>query len=181
MMSFCRDTVDLRSMRIFTALSLRLVFLLLILHSSNLKAESNFCQNHHSDQVIFCLDFQDQKEGQYTSTQLQNDWPNLQSLSNKFTVYNLGVTQKRVAIAEKNDNMMMKIHYPKDRFGPWMTGATWKMYLPGLKAKQSYEHVSLEYKVLFKKGFLYDPPGLFGGKLPGLMGGENMHFRMGKS
>jgi len=48
------------------------------------------------------------------------------------------------------------------------------MRLPGLKSKESYEQVSFEYKVMFKEGFLYDRPGLFGGKLPGLMGGENI-------
>jgi len=152
---------------------LLLTYLILPTH---IQATTNqdFCKQNTTEQTLFCLDFENHQNGLYTREKLKNDWPNLETLSTKIPVYNLGVTQKRVAIEKRDNNNALKILYPKDSFGPWMTGATWKMRLPGLKAKESYEQVSLEFKVLFKKGFVYNREGLFGGKLPGLMGGENI-------
>ena len=174
MMCICNISFNLPFMRLFYVLSLGLLLVFFAIHPNDLKADTNFCQDQDSVDVLFCKDFQSHSTGLYTSNQLKNDWPNLQSLSTKFPVFNLGITQKRVAIENLKGNSMLKILYPKDSYGPWMTGATWKMQLPGLASKQSYEHISLEYKVMFKEGFLYDREGLFGGKLPGLMGGENI-------
>lgn len=161
-------------MRFLSFCFLCLLFNFSIFHSSALQAESNFCDDNKSENVIFCLDFDKHQKGLYSSQKLKSDWPNLQGLSDKFPVFDLGVTQQRVNVSDVNNNRMLKILYPKDRYGPWLTGATWKMRLPGLKPKQSYDELSLEYKVMFKEGFLYDREGLFGGKLPGLMGGENI-------
>jgi len=166
-MRYCRFTV-------LPSLFISSVFFLSMFFHSSIAAETNFCSENKSDQVIFCLDFEQNDTGIYTSKQLIKDWPNLETLSTKITVLNLGVTQQRVKIQTLENNKLMKIFYPKDTYGPWLTGATWKMRLPGLKEKESYEQISLEYKVMFKEGFLYDREGLFGGKLPGLMGGENI-------
>lgn len=143
-----------------------------LLSASTKSTETDFCGQNKGNQTIFCLDFQNNDSGLYTSENLVKDWPNLQSLSTKATILNIGVTQKRVEVADKNNNQVLKIKYPKDRFGSWLTGATWIMKLPKANNKKSYEQLSFEYKVMFKKGFLYSREGLFGGKLPGLMGGE---------
>ncbi len=157
-------------------LSCGLFVLFFLFLPQQLVAQTNasFCEKQSSENTLFCLDFQNHQKGIYTSETLKNDWPNLQSLSNKLSVFNWGVSQNRVHVTDLNNNTMLKILYPKDSFGPWMTGATWKMRLPGLKPNQSYEHISFEYKVQFKEGFVYNREGLFGGKLPGLMGGENI-------
>lgn len=136
--------------------------------------DANFCDQNKDDEVVFCLDFQKHNNGIYSSEKLINDWPKLDSLSDKLPVLNLGVSQNRVTVTELNDNQVLKILYPKDSYGPWLTGATWKMPLPGLKQNESYDQVSLEFKVRFKEGFLYNRVGLFGGKLPGLMGGDTV-------
>ena len=132
----------------------------------------DFCNEYKGDQTIFCIDFQNNDSGLYTSENLIKDWPNLQSLSTKFPLLSLGFTQERVAIEMFKNNRVLKILYPKDKFGSWQSGATWQMKLPYSGQKKSYEQLSLEYKVMFKEGFLFTRDGLFGGKLPGLMGGE---------
>lgn len=142
-------------------------------------AKADFCAQQQSEQVIYCNDFQDDELGFYTNNKLKKDWPNVQSLSNKVNYVSLGISQQRVKITEFKDhnnkaNKLFEIRYPKNKFGPWQTGATWKMRFSGLDKNQSYNALSLEYKVKFKKGFLYDRVGLFGGKLPGLMGGESI-------
>lgn len=149
---------------------------------SLLSAESGFCHQNKSEEVIFCNDFQGDEVGSYTNENLVRDWPNLQSLSAKNNYFSLGVAQQRVKIAEfsenrknhdlESKNKVLEILYPKNSFSPWQTGATWIMQLSTLDQKKSYEQLSLEYKVMFKKGFLYNRKGLFGGKLPGLMGGQ---------
>lgn len=139
--------------------------------------ETDFCGQNKSDQVIFCNDFQDDPIGLYTSENLIKDWPNLQTLSDKINYSSLGVTQQRVKISKFSKihkNKVLEVLYPKNQFGPWLTGATWNMQLSKLDQKKSFEQLTLEYKVKFKKGFLYTRDGLFGGKLPGLMGGETI-------
>ena len=149
---------------------------------------TDFCNQNKSTEVIYCNDFEDDQLGIYTSENLNKDWPNLQSLSDKINYSSLGITQKRVKISEfsetgnnvadknnqNNKNQVLEILYPKNQFGPWLTGATWNMQLSKLDQKKSYEQLSFEYKVKFKKGFLFTRDGLFGGKLPGLMGGETI-------
>lgn len=157
-----------------TLLSLICLFLSSSYYADYVLKETDFCAKNENEKTIFCLDFQSHKNGLYSSEKLKTDWPNLQTLSDKFSVFNLGVTQERVTVTELDKNRALKILYPKDRYGPWLTGATWNMRLPGLKERESYEQLSLEFKVMFKKGFVYNREGLFGGKLPGLMGGENI-------
>ena len=142
---------------------------LILLIPATASASFHFCDEHISPKTVFCQDFQHRDAGLYSYENLIKDWPNLQSLSTKFTVLNLGVTQQRVDIVELNSNRMFKIKYPENLFGPWQSGASWNM-----KFSKNYEQLSLEYKVKFEKGFLYDREGLFGGKLPGLMGGETV-------
>ncbi|MEH6457329.1 MAG: polysaccharide lyase [Cocleimonas sp.] len=165
-----------RSMSFYLVVLLSLVYLVFpaLLLAEIKSAEADFCHKNKSDQTIFCLDFQNNDNGLYTSEHLIKDWPNLQSLSDKANILNLGVTQKRVEVADINNNHALKIKYPKERFGSWLTGATWIMKLPKANNKKPYEQLSLEYKVMFRKGFLFNREGLFGGKLPGLMGGETI-------
>ena len=144
-------------------------------------ANNNFCISHDDQQTLFCLDFEDKSIGTYNAENLNKDWPNLSSLSTKLPIYSWGVSQQRVSIVEKTDlrvsnktNKAMRISYPEEKFGPWQTGATWQMKLPKYLNQKPYEALTLEYKVLFKEGFLYARDGLFGGKLPGLMGGETI-------
>ena len=138
---------------------------------------ADFCDQKQSDKVVFCNDFEDDELGVYTTDNLIKDWPNLQSLSTKFDLLNLGVTQQRVEVVKLdkhidnyiNNPQVLKIKYPKGKFGSWQSGATWIMKFP-----KAYEQLSFEYKVKFKEGFLFTRDGLFGGKLPGLMGGETI-------
>jgi len=154
-----------------------LLLLLTLFVTKPLFASPNFCSDQQSPKPIFCQDFQHRDTGLYTTDNLIEDWPNLQSLSTKVYFSNLGVGQQRVNIvnkgtdkeSEKNNSRMLKIKYPENLFGSALSGATWVMKFP-----KKYEQLSLEYKVLFKKGFLYNREGLFGGKLPGLMGGETI-------
>ncbi len=74
-----------------------------------------------------------------------------------------------MAITEINDNKALGVLFPKGKFGPKETGASWVVKLP-----QSYEQLSLEYKVMFNDGFLFSRDKLIGGKLPGLMGGKSI-------
>ena len=146
-----------------------LKYMIAVFMAMPLFASPNFCNQQKITNTIFCQDFQQHNSGLYTPEKLISDWPNLQSLSKKFTVLNLGVSQQRVDVIDDNKNRMLKIKYPENLFGSWQSGATWVMKLP-----KSYEQLSLEYKVKFKQGFLYTRDGLFGGKLPGLMGGETI-------
>ena len=144
-------------------------------------ASSSFCSEQQNPKPIFCQDFQHRDTGLYTTDNLIEDWPNLQSLSTKVYFSNFGVGQQRVHMVDKgtdnefgkeseiNNSRMLKIKYPENLFGSALSGATWVMKFP-----KKYEQLSLEYKVMFKQGFLYNREGLFGGKLPGLMGGETI-------
>lgn len=151
-------------------------------------ASANFCSDQKSPKPIFCQDFQNHDSGLYDVENLRQDWPNLQSLSDKIYLSNFGVSQNRVSIEHytaakgtdkdevKGDikiahhaNPMLKIKYPENLFGSALSGATWVMKFP-----KQYQQLSLEFKVMFKEGFLYNREGLFGGKLPGLMGGETV-------
>ena len=146
----------------------RLLLLSLFLTTS-IHASPNFCSEQQDPKPIFCQDFQHRDKGLYTTENLAEDWPNLQSVSTKVFFSNMGVGQQRVNIVEINNSRMLKIKYPAKLFGSALTGATWVMKFP-----KKHEQLSLEYKVMFKKGFLYNREGLFGGKLPGLMGGETI-------
>jgi hypothetical protein len=162
---------------------MQLRFLLLLLPlflTTPLFASSNFCIEQQNPKPIFCQDFEHRDTGLYTSDKLIEDWPNLQSLSTKVYVSNFGVSQQRVTIVAKETaketektrpqhNRMLKIKYPENLFGSAHSGATWVMKFP-----KKYQQLSLEYKVMFEQGFLYNREGLFGGKLPGLMGGETI-------
>ncbi len=158
-----------------------LLVLLTLFVTRPLFASPTFCSDQQSPKPIFCQDFQHRDTGLYTTENLIEDWPNLQSLSTKVYFSNLGVGQQRVTIvaketneginkeSEKNNSRMLKIKYPENLYGSALSGATWVMKFP-----KKYEQLSLEYKVMFKQGFLYNREGLFGGKLPGLMGGETI-------
>ena len=159
---------------------MQLRFLLLLLPlflTTPLFASPNFCSEQQNPKPIFCQDFQHRDTGLYTTDKLIEDWPNLQSLSTILYISNFGVSQHRVALvaketakeSEKNNSRMLKIKYPRNLFGSAHSGATWVMKFP-----KKYQQLSLEYKVMFKQGFLYNREGLFGGKLPGLMGGETI-------
>ncbi len=132
-------------------------------------ASSSFCSDQQNPKPVFCQDFEHRDTGLYTTENLLEDWPNLQSLSTKVYFTNFGVGQQRVNVVEKNNSHMLKIKYPENLFGSALSGASWVMKFP-----KKYEQLSLEYKVKFKEGFLYNREGLFGGKLPGLMGGETI-------
>lgn len=141
---------------------------------NTVNANTSFCESHQSHKYLYCNDFESSELGPYTTKHLKKEWPNLQSLSTKFPLMHLGVWQGRVEIDNQNKNQVMKIHYPKDKYGSWASGASWIMSLESLQDKNPYEQLSLEYKVMFKEGFLFDREGLFGGKLPGLKGGETI-------
>ncbi|GAA0426539.1 hypothetical protein GCM10009133_38890 [Cocleimonas flava] len=151
----------------------RFLLLLPLFATHSLFASPDFCSEQQEPKPIFCQDFENRETGLYTEEDLVEDWPNLQSLSTKVHFLNLGVSQNRVNVVDRkideNDNHILKIKYPENLFGSALTGATWVMKFP-----EKYEQLSLEYKVMFKEGFLYDREGLFGGKLPGLMGGETI-------
>ena len=150
-----------------------LLFFLSLSATHSLFASPDFCSEQESPKPIFCQDFEQRETGLYTSEDLIEDWPNLQSLSTKVNFLNFGVGQHRVNVVNRkvseHDSHMLKIKYPENLFGSALSGATWVMKFP-----KKYEQLSLEYKVMFKEGFLYDREGLFGGKLPGLMGGETI-------
>ncbi len=128
-----------------------------------------FCDKQKPRNVIFCQDFQDSKPGLYDSEAFDEDWADIKSLSNKLGIRHLGIKQKRVSIAQTNDNKVLDVLFPKGKFGPKETGASWIVKFPGV-----YEQLSLEYKVMFNKGFLFSRDKLIGGKLPGLMGGKSI-------
>ena len=162
-------------------MQLRFLLLLPLFLTTPLFASPDFCIEQQNPKPIYCQDFQNRDTGLYTTDNLIEDWPNLQSLSTKVYVSNFGVSQQRVTIvanetsketakeSEKNNSRLFKIKYPKNLFGSAHSGATWVMKFP-----KKYQQLSLEYKVMFEQGFLYNREGLFGGKLPGLMGGETI-------
>lgn len=143
--------------------------------STQIFAESTFCANQKTKKLVFCQDFQQSTPGLYTNRALKKDWPGVRGLSNKRGISHLGIAQERVAITPLSPNKVLDVRYPKGKFGPLQTGATWIVQLP-----RAYEQLSLEYKVMFQHGFLFDRDSLvasaklIGGKLPGLMGGKSI-------
>lgn len=119
--------------------------------------------------VVFCQDFEKSVPGLYTAEALDKDWPGIRGLSNKRGIKHFGIEQKRLYIADLNGNKALEVLYPKAKFGPLETGATWIVQFT-----KTYEQLSLEYKVMFNKGFLFTREKLIGGKLPGLMGGKSI-------
>lgn len=153
--------------------------ILLVSSSTLLQAAEGFCDKQRSETVLFCQDFNGSTLGLYNDEALQKDWPGLSYLSNKHGIRHLGIEQQRVSIVDNNIvqpsadvgniNRSLKVHYPAGRFGPLESGATWIVRFP-----QRYAELTLEYKVRFGDGFLFDRDKLIGGKLPGLMGGKSI-------
>lgn len=117
-----------------------------------------FCDKQKPENVVFCQDFQQSKTGLYDIESFDKDWSDIKNLSNKWGIKHLGIKQKRVEITQLNDNKILDVLFPKGKFGPKETVASWIVKLP-----RSYEQLSLEYKITFKDGFLFARDKLIGG------------------
>ena len=102
-------------------------------------AEPAFCDKQKSENIVFCQDFQDSKPGLYDAKAFDKDCSGVKNLSNKWGIKHLGIKQKRVAIAQVNDNKVLDVLFPKGKFGPKETGASWIVKLPKL-----YQQLSLD-------------------------------------
>ncbi len=58
MMRICNISFNLPFMRLFYVLSLGLLLVFFAIHPNDLKADTNFCQDQDSVDVLFCKDFQ---------------------------------------------------------------------------------------------------------------------------
>ena len=110
-----------------------------------------------SQTVIYENNFDNDPTGQYSIANLNADW-NTPPFDN-------GVEEGRVSIDDSSEAFAGKslaVEYPAEMHRSANTGAQWQLHFD-----QSYEEVTVEYRVKFKDGFDF----VRGGKLPGLIGG----------
>jgi len=106
---------------------------------------------------VFNLGFNDSPLGEYTSEDVERDWPGTawSKTDGRVTVYE-----------EENGNRFIRVKYPKGGVGPAKGGAQWKMNFDEAFGK-NFDELYISYKVRFRSGF--NP--VLGGKLPGMVGG----------
>lgn len=103
--------------------------------------------------IIFYRHFNDHAVGAYTETHLCQDW--------NCPDWNNGVNQGRVDIIDEGGNPVIRVSYPKGKYGPDESGAQWKYEI------QNYNDLFFAYRIKFGSNFDF----VRGGKLPGLAGG----------
>lgn len=102
------------------------------------------------------INFEKEKRGIYSDSQLKRDWNNPQSYR--------GIDQKRFKIFIIDGRKVLQSKQLKGKVGPHEGGGSWKLNLG-----KKYDELYLQYKVMFPKGFNF----VRGGKLPGLSGGTS--------
>jgi hypothetical protein len=106
---------------------------------------------------FFNLNFGTSPLGEYDSADVERDWPGMIWAQ----PYN------RVNVIEEDGNRFLRVNYPQGGVGPKESGAQWKVDFKEAFGT-TYDELYVSYKVRFVNGF--DP--VYGGKLPGMLGGE---------
>ena len=106
--------------------------------------------------LLFAQSMEHRQPGPYDEQMMEADW-NAPTWSN-------GVRDNRVSVVETGEggNRALAVLYPQNEYGTSATGAQWKVPLG-----DSYERVTLRYRIRFTEDFDF----VKGGKLPGLIGG----------
>jgi hypothetical protein len=117
-------------------------------HNANVSKEIDVSQHN----IVFQLDFEKNKIGQYTEAHLLKDVDSV--------VWNI-VEDKAMIEEDEKHGKVLRVKYPKGGIGPKNTGIQFDRRIP--KSKEYY----LDYYLKFKEGFDFR----LGGKLPGLSSG----------
>ena len=102
------------------------------------------------------ISFNDTPLGLYTADALKKQWGNVTNIK--------GVAEGRCQIVDVDGERALQVTFPKGKLSPTLGGASWRYHFD-----KTYDEFTVEYKVRVSKEFGY----VRGGKLPGLVGGDN--------